>query len=372
MSAIPRRFYPIRQWNRRPDRQLYLTLKVRRNRLLDDAVIQLSAQTQESFLRKLRVVFQGENAVDVGGPSREFLYLLAEQLFSPDLGMFVVKGRYNWFSPSSFEGDRSYFLVGAVIGLAIHNGILLPIRFPLVVYKKLMTPNRKLTLNDLAEIDPEVVRSLKEIGRMADRGEDIRALGLTFDATVDCFGEAVTFPIRDGMSGIEVDNMNANLYVRSYVQFMLSDLIETRFAAFRRGFEFVTTSAKYKMLDPSEVDLLVSGEEVMDWDALKRSTTYKDGYTVNSTPVRWFWEIFGEFSSEMKRKFLKFATGTDRSPLGGLGNVKLAIQRGADPGRLPVSHTCFNLFTLPAYPAKEYMKDRLVLAIEHTEGFGIV
>jgi hypothetical protein len=267
------------------------------------------------------VVFQGENAVDVGGPSREFLYLLAEKLFSPDLGMFIVKGRYNWFAPSSFEGERSYFLVGAVIGLAIHNGILLPIRFPLIVYKKLMTPNRRLTLNDLAEIDPEVVQSLRAILQMVARNEDVRDMGLTFDATVDCFGQAVTFPIRDGMSGIEVDNMNANLYVRSYVQFMLSDLIETRFGAFRRGFEFVTTSAKYKLLDPSEVDLLVSGEEVMDWDALKRSTTYKDGFTVNSTAVQWFWDIFGGFSNEMKRRFLKFATGTDRSPLVGLGNV---------------------------------------------------
>jgi hypothetical protein len=70
--------------------------------------------------------------------------------------------------------------------------------------------------------------------------------------------------------------------------------------------------------------------------------------------------------------FLKFATGTDRSPLGGLGNVKLVVQRGADPYRLPVAHTCFNTFTLPDYRSRDVMREKLLLAIEHTEGFGIV
>ena len=69
---------------------------------------------------------------------------------------------------------------------------------------------------------------------------------------------------------------------------------------------------------------------------------------------------------------MKFATGTDRAPLGGLGNVKLIIQRGADPNRLPVSHTCFNTFTLPDYKSKSIMKEKVMLAIQHTEGFGIV
>ena len=70
--------------------------------------------------------------------------------------------------------------------------------------------------------------------------------------------------------------------------------------------------------------------------------------------------------------FLKFVTGTDRAPVGGLGNLQIVIQRGADYNRLPVSHTCFNVFTLPDYRSKKQMLDNVLLAIQHTEGFGIV
>jgi hypothetical protein len=358
--------------NGRSTHDRFLTLKIRREHLLEDAVAQLGAHNHSSFLKKLRIIFEGENAVDAGGPSREFLYLLAEKLFSPDQGMFVVMGRFNWFAPTSFEEDRAYFLVGAVIGLAIHNGVLLPIRFPPIVYKKLITPIRRPNLADFAEIDPEAAESLREILRMAEQKEDVSELGLTFDATVNSFGTPETFPIKDGMSGVEVNNRNAHLYVESYVQFMLGDLIESRFAAFRRGFELVTKASKYTLLEPAEVDALVSGEEVMDWSALKRSVSYRGGYSRNSIPVKWFWEVFNGFSNEMKRKFLKFATGTDRSPLGGLGNVKIVIQRGADHTRLPISHTCFNIFTLPDYRSKDVMEQKLIQALDNTEGFGIV
>ena len=358
---------------RRHSSDLFLTIRVRRSHILDDAVSQLMAQNPASFLKKLKVVFEGESAVDVGGPSREFLYLTAEKLFSPDLGMFVVaNGRFNWFSPISFEGERSYFLVGAVVGIAIHNSVVLPIRFPLLVYKRLMTPNQKLTLTDLAEIDPQLSSSLASIRDMVEREEDVSQLGLTFDAVLDCWGEPRMFPILDGMSGVEVTNANAQLYIDAYIYFLLVKVVEARFEAFRRGFLLATKATTYRLLEPAEIDILVSGEEVMDWGALQRSARYKDGYKPTSRAVRWFWEIFSDFSHERKLKFLKFATGTDRSPLGGLGNVKLVLQRGADPNRLPISHTCFNTFTLPDYRSKSVMRKKIIMAIEQTEGFGIV
>jgi ubiquitin-protein ligase E3 A len=356
-------------------RDMFLTLHIRRSHLLDDAVTQLSAhaQNQLSFLKKLRVVFEGESAVDVGGPSREFFYLVSERLFSPDLGMFVIaNGRYNWFAPHSFEGERSYFLVGAVVGLAIHNGVVLPVRFPPVVYKRLLTPIAPLTLGDLSDVDSQLAAGLRSVGDMLERGEDVGQLELTFDAVVDVFGERRLLPLMDGMTGIAVDNYNAKAYITSYINFILVKLIEKRFDAFRQGFALVTHVKTVKLLDPCEMDIMVSGEEVMDWDSLKRTARYTDGYTRHSRSVKWFWEIFTGFSPAERLLFLKFATGTDRSPLGGLANVRLVVQRGADPNRLPVAHTCFNTLTLPDYRTKGTMKSRILRAIRETEGFGIV
>ena len=39
---------------------------------------------------------------------------------------------------------------------------------------------------------------------------------------------------------------------------------------------------------------------------------------------------------------------------------------------LPVAHTCFNLLDLPKYSSKAVLQDKLVMAIQQTEGFGLV
>lgn len=38
----------------------------------------------------------------------------------------------------------------------------------------------------------------------------------------------------------------------------------------------------------------------------------------------------------------------------------------------PVAHTCFNLLDLPQYTSEEILKDRLLVAIEHNQGFTLV
>jgi hypothetical protein len=39
--------------------------------------------------------------------------------------------------------------------------------------------------------------------------------------------------------------------------------------------------------------------------------------------------------------------------------------------KLPVSHTCFTTFTLPAYSSKEEMREKIHIAIENDSGFGL-
>lgn len=40
--------------------------------------------------------------------------------------------------------------------------------------------------------------------------------------------------------------------------------------------------------------------------------------------------------------------------------------------RLPTAHTCFNHLMLPSYRDKGTLRDRLLLAIENAEGFGLM
>jgi len=68
-----------------------------------------------------------------------------------------------------------------------------------------------------------------------------------------------------------------------------------------------------------------------------------------------------------------FTTGSDKAPIGGLGKLGLVIVRhGADSDRLPQSHTCFNHLMLPEYSSKEKLETMLLLAVNNSEGFGML
>jgi hypothetical protein len=89
--------------------------------------------------------------------------------------------------------------------------------------------------------------------------------------------------------------------------------------------------------------------------------------------VQWLWDIVrNELSLDEKKKFLKFFTGSDRSPIGGLGTLRCILQRnGPDSSKLPTSHTCFNTLLLPEYASRAKLLNHLRVAITCCTGFGL-
>jgi hypothetical protein len=63
-----------------------------------------------------------------------------------------------------------------LLGLAIYNGIILDIRFPLAIYKQLQ--GQALNLNDLSEVEPVIYNSLLEL--LAFEGDVEDTFCLTF------------------------------------------------------------------------------------------------------------------------------------------------------------------------------------------------
>ena len=74
-----------------------------------------------------------------------------------------------------------------------------------------------------------------------------------------------------------------------------------------------------------------------------------------------------------KKKFLFFVTGCDRAPIDGLGSLQITISNGgSDLNQLPSAHTCFNNLILPDYKNKEMLKKKIYIAINYSEGFGLI
>lgn len=108
-------------------------------------------------------------------------------------------------------------------------------------------------------------------------------------------------------------------------------------------------------------------------NTLHHMSTPHGRFVCPSQVVKWLWQFVHGLSHEDQRRFLKFFTGSDRAPIGGLGNLRCTIQRdGPDGNKLPTSHTCFKTLLLPAYSEREKLEERMRLAIDlSAQGFGL-
>ncbi|XP_034387336.1 ubiquitin-protein ligase E3A [Cyclopterus lumpus] len=354
----------------------YLKLKVRRDHIIDDALVRLemiSMENPSDLKKQLFVEFEGEQGVDEGGVSKEFFQLVLEEIFNPDIGMFSYDDdtKLFWFNSSSLENEAQYTLVGLVLGLAIYNNCILDVHFPMVVYRKLM--GKKGNYLDLSDSHPSLYQSLKKLLEHVGNVEDDMMLTFQISHT-DLFGNPILYDLKEQGDQIPITEGNRQEFVVTYADYMLNRSVERQFRAFKKGFLMVTKESPLKYLfRPEEVELLICGSRKLDFEALEKTTEYDGGYSKDSQIIRDFWETIHSFGEEQKRLFLQFTTGTDRAPVGGLGKLKMIIAKnGSDTDRLPTSHTCFNALLLPEYACKDKLRERLLKAITYAKGFGML
>eukprot|EP00878_Enallax_costatus_P019059 GHUV01020096.1.p1 GENE.GHUV01020096.1~~GHUV01020096.1.p1 ORF type:complete len:379 (+),score=90.25 GHUV01020096.1:952-2088(+) len=354
----------------------FLLLKVRRGPyLLSDTLLQINNAKNNGNLKKpLKVKFVGEDGVDEGGVQKEFFQLLVRQCFNPEFGMFVYseETHLHWFHASSMDLDTEFELIGILIGLAIYNSHILEFQFPVVLYKKLM--GQSVGLEDLSELHPEVSNSLKKLTIMSE--QEIESLGLTFQIEAEGgFGERIPVDLISNGSHTPVTAHNVQQYAEEYAQHLLVRSVSRQFSAFKKGFDRLCSGRALQFFRPVELEQLVCGGRVVDLNALQAATHYDDGYHEHSTAIKWFWEVVHALDDDQQKRLLFFITGSDRVPIKGLGHLSppfVISRNGSEDSRLPTAHTCFNHLLLPAYRDKETLRQRLLLAIENAEGFGLL
>jgi ubiquitin-protein ligase E3 A len=319
--------------------------------------------------------------------------VLTEQLFSEDYGMFEYHGdtRHHWFRRDSLEDPNAFLLVGVAIGLALYNSILLDIQFPPVIYRKLhgallfaelnrgadsSEQGRSLyepVLEDAMEVFPSIGNSLKNL--LEYPGDDVEdVFCLNYEVSFEgIFKTNETVELVPGGAEKVVTAKNKADFVRCYVDYLIDDSIDAQFSHFAKGLMFLNSSQSsfLNKFSAEELEALVVGEKELDFEALRATCKY-EGYMADSPTVVNLWTVLFELDTEMREKFLSFVTGSDRAPIGGLGNLRLVVQRsGADSNRLPTSHTCFNVLLLPDYSSRAKLRTLLLLAIQNSTGFGL-
>ena len=356
---------------------LFLELNLRREHILEDALVQLHKKGKGSNLQKnLKVRFVGEMGVDEGGLTKEFFQLLTFRLFDPDFAMFVVRNnRFLWFNCDSFESSMNFEMVGILLGLALYNSTILEIKFPLVVYKKLKQKLKldfiedEIILEDLEEFEPELYTSLKNLSKNDLTGKDS---GFFFNISYKSWGEIKTLNLIENGENIKVTEENKHKFIALYLDWYINISIEKQFRPFYKGFFKVLTGEIIHFFSANELLLAICGSTKFDFKELKKTTKY-EGYSEDSQTIKDFWKILLEdFEDSQKREFLKFLTGSDRAPLRGLGDIRMKISRHGEDSHLPSAHTCFNHLLLPDYKDFENLKKKLTLSLENCEGFGLM
>uniref|UniRef100_A0A3Q1GUS9 HECT and RLD domain containing E3 ubiquitin protein ligase 3 n=1 Tax=Acanthochromis polyacanthus TaxID=80966 RepID=A0A3Q1GUS9_9TELE len=353
-------------------RNPYLVLHVRRNHLVSDTLRELTMYSDVDLKKPLKVIFDGEEAVDAGGVTKEFFLLLLKELMDPVYGMFTHYKDSNllWFSDKCFVEQNWFHLIGIICGLAIYNSTVVDLHFPLALYKKLL--NVLPTLEDFKELSPTEAGSLQQL--LDYEGGDVEeTFLLNFAVREDAAAGQNKSLIRVFTESVHVLMCFRKEFVEAYLRYVFSDSAAEQYSAFSSGFLKVCGGEILSLFQPSELMAMVVGNNNYNWEELEKNAVYKGEFTATHPTVRLFWEVFHEFPLEKKKQFLLFLTGSDRIPIHGMESLRIVIQSTtAEEHYLPVAHTCYNLLDMPRYQTKEILCRRLTQAVEQYEGFSLV
>jgi len=198
---------------------------------------------------------------------------------------------------------------------------------------------------------------------------------LDFTITNRYFDSNIVIPLKTKGADIPVKNDNREEYAKLFMNYYLVSSIQKQFDHFYNGFHAVTGGNALALCTPIELEQLICGNPRLDFDALRAGASYEGGYGSNHECIEWLWQILNDFTDAQRKKFLEFTTGSSRSPLRGLHELKMKVTKVGpdryDGHHLPTAHTCYNTLILPYYKSKKLLYRKLVIAIENSEGFGL-
>ncbi|GLV43423.1 Nedd4 [Carabus blaptoides fortunei] len=352
-------------------------IKVRRASILEDSYRIITSVSRVDLLKtKLWVEFESEVGLDYGGLAREWFFLLSKEMFNPYYGLFEYSAMDNYtlqinpFSGLCNEEHLNYFkFIGRIAGMAVYHGKLLDAFFIRPFYKMMLS--KSIDLKDMESVDSEYYNSLLWI-----KENDPSELELTFCVDEDSFGQTSQRELKPNGANIPLDSANKDEYISCVIQWRFVSRVQDQMNAFLEGFNALVPLNLIKIFDENELELLMCGIQNIDVKDWKQNTVYKGDYHANHIVVQWFWRVVLSFSNEMRARLLQFVTGTSRVPMNGFkelygsnGPQLFTIEKWGTADNYPRAHTCFNRIDLPPYDSYQQLREKLVKAIEGSQGF---
>uniref|UniRef100_A0A8C0DWV0 E3 ubiquitin-protein ligase n=1 Tax=Balaenoptera musculus TaxID=9771 RepID=A0A8C0DWV0_BALMU len=285
----------------------HVKINVSRQTLFEDSFQQIMALKPYDLRRRLYVILEEKKDLIMNG------FSCFHMKFEPHVLLVEYAGKNNYclqINPAStINPDHlSYFcFIGRFIAMALFHGKFIDTGFSLPFYKRMLN-------NNIEECGLEIW----------------------------------------GGSNILVTEENKDEYIGLMTEWRFSRGVQEQTKAFLDGFNEVVM-----LCGMQEVDLA-------DW---QRNTVYRH-YTRNSKQIIWFWQFVKETDNEVRMRLLQFVTGTCRLPLGGFAELMGKFCFIENTSDFVLFLFSFNRLDLPPYKSYEQLKEKLLFAIEETEGFG--
>ncbi|KAM9854377.1 NEDD4-like E3 ubiquitin-protein ligase WWP2 isoform 3-T3 [Aulostomus maculatus] len=355
----------------------HVKISVSRQTLFEDSFQQIMNVKPYDLRRRLYIIMRGEEGLDYGGIAREWFFLLSHEVLNPMYCLFEYAGKNNYclqINPaSSINPDHlTYFrFIGRFIAMALYHGKFIDTGFTLPFYKRML--DKKPTLKDLESIDPEFYNSIMWV---KENSLEECGVELYFAQDMEILGKVSTHQLKDDGENELVTEENKEEYISLLTDWRFTRGVEEQTKAFLDGFNEVVPLEWLRYFDEKELELMLCGMQEIDLADWQKNTIYRH-YTKNTKQIHWFWQVVKEMDNEKRIRLLQFVTGTCRLPVGGFaeligsnGPQKFCIDKVGKETWLPRSHTCFNRLDLPPYRSLEQLREKLLFAIEETEGFG--
>uniref|UniRef100_A0A3Q2QYS2 E3 ubiquitin-protein ligase n=1 Tax=Fundulus heteroclitus TaxID=8078 RepID=A0A3Q2QYS2_FUNHE len=324
--------------------------------------------------RRLYIIMRGEEGLDYGGIAREWFFLLSHEVLNPMYCLFEYAGKNNYclqINPaSSINPDHlTYFrFIGRFIAMALYHGKFIDTGFTLPFYKRML--DKKPTLKDLESIDPEFYNSIMWV---KDNNLEECGVELYFAQDMEILGKVSSHPLKEGGEDELVTEENKEEYISLLTDWRFTRGVEEQTKAFLDGFNEVVPLEWLRYFDEKELELMLCGMQEIDLADWQKNTIYRH-YTKNSKQIHWFWQVVKEMDNEKRIRLLQFVTGTCRLPVGGF--TELIGSTG--PQKFCIDRLTF--YTTDSLPLDErtdllmrnleQLREKLLFAIEETEGFG--
>ena len=319
---------------------------------------------------KIKIEYINEVGIDSGGLTKDWFLSVSKNILDVRRGLFQEYKSSHCYhidprSSIANEEHLNYFeFFGKILAKAIFERHMVDARLSISILRHLC--GKPLVLEDLGELDPQYFIGLSWM--LNNNIDDI--IYENFTVIQDNFGSKEVIELIPGGKKIEVTESNKRKYVEAIAKWKLHGSVSEQLDALSRGFHSLIPPAAAATLKPLELALSLNGRADIDMEGLKANTQYTGGISKASAVSHYFWQVMDKLDATERRTVLKYITGTSQYPLDTYDPPFTLTNAEGEPNTaLPRAHTCFNQIVLPAYQSPKILREKLLYAIDNTEGF---